>query len=192
MMTVICGDITVSKYMIFDVESVGLHGEGFAVGYVVVNGDGATLEEGIFHCDPELANGSDTDRRWVGDNVPTMDRSEGFCAYPADVRFAFWDAWQRWKECGATLWADCAWPVEARFLAQCVDDDPEGRTWEGPYPLHEIATAALLCGRDPLVTLDRLPNELPVHNPLTDARQSARVFLEYAVELGEVWDRNKI
>lgn len=181
-----------SKYMIFDVESVGLHGEGFAVGYVVVNGDGKTLEEGMFHCDPDLANGGDTDRRWVGDNVPELDQSHGFCAYPADVRFAFWDVWQLWKERGATLWADCAWPVEARFLAQCVDDDLEGRAWEGPYPLHEIATAAMLCGRDPLVTLDRLPNELPSHNPLNDARQSARVFLEYAVQFGEVWDRNKI
>jgi len=42
------------NFMVFDVESVGLHGEGFAVGYVVVNGDGETLEEGLYICDPDV------------------------------------------------------------------------------------------------------------------------------------------
>ena len=56
-----------SKYMIFDVESIGLHGEGFAVGYVVVNGDGKTLEEGMFVCDPDEAQGTPVNRRWIED-----------------------------------------------------------------------------------------------------------------------------
>ena len=180
-----------SKYMIFDVESIGLHGEGFAVGYVVVNGDGKTLEEGMLVCDPDEAQGTPVNRRWIEDNVPAMNTTWVDIS-PKEVRTEFWKVWQLWKERGATLWADCAWPVEARFLAQCVDDDPKVREWEGPYPLHEIATAALLCGRDPLVTLDRLPDEQPQHNPLNDARQSARVFIEYAREFGEVWDRSKI
>lgn len=181
-----------SKYMIFDVESIGLHGEGFAVGWVVVNGDGNELEAGLLHCDPHTAFGTGRDREWVLENVPQFDKEFGYCDSPAVVRASFWYKWEQWKERGATLWADCAWPVEARFLAQCVDDDRIERGWRGPYPLHEIATAALMCGRDPLVAINRLPNELPAHNPLNDARQSARMFLEYAAELGEVWDRNKI
>lgn len=177
-----------SKYMIFDVESIGLHGEGFAVGWVVIDGDGNELNVGLLVA-REQARGTEVDGNWVAENVPRMGWTHDSLA---DMRSAFWRTWQLWKERGATLWADCSWPVEARFLAQCVDDDLDNRKWEGPYPLHEIATAALLCGRDPLVTIDRLPHELPAHNPLNDARQSARVFLEYAAELGEVWDRSKI
>lgn len=35
-------------YMVFDVESIGLHGEGFAVGYVVVDRNGERLDK-IYH-----------------------------------------------------------------------------------------------------------------------------------------------
>lgn len=171
------------NFMIFDVESVGLHGEGFAVGYVVVNSDGETLEEGLYICDPDEAQGTPANRRWIDNNVPAMN-TPWVSKSPEGLRTEFWKLWQVWKKRGATLWADCAWPVEARFLAQCVDDAPKVRELGGPYPLHEIATVALLCGCDPLVALDRLPNELPPHNPLNDARQSARVFIAYLRRLG--------
>ena len=46
------------KFMVFDVESVGLHGEGFAVAWVVVNIDGEKLDEGCLSCNPTLCNGS--------------------------------------------------------------------------------------------------------------------------------------
>jgi hypothetical protein len=36
----------------------------------------------------------------------------------------------------------------------------------------------LALGRDPLATNERLPDELPAHNPLCDARQSARLLIE--------------
>ena len=172
-----------TKYMVFDVESIGLHGEGFAVGYVVVDGNGVELEACLLHCAPDFATGNGVNRRWIEENLPELNPNQGKCDDPAVVRLSFWQAWLKWKERGATLWADCAWPVEARFLARCVDDDIASREWEGPYPLHEIATVALACGRDPLVTLDRLPNELPAHDPLNDARQSARLLVEYLAEL---------
>jgi hypothetical protein len=76
------------------------------------------------------------------------------------------------------LAADCAWPVEARFLAACVDDQPEQRAWEGPYPLIDIASVRLAAGLDPLATVERLPSEMPAHDPLADARQSARLLIE--------------
>ena len=34
------------KFMVFDVESIGLHGDGFAVAWVVVNREGERLGEG--------------------------------------------------------------------------------------------------------------------------------------------------
>jgi hypothetical protein len=162
-------------YMVFDVESVGLHGEGYAVGYVVVNERGEELEADYVACPPIMAQGERAGREWIKANVPEL-------RYDAQttrmVRDWFWMMWLTWKEQGAVLVADCAWPVEARFLAECVDDHRSAREWSGPYPLHDVATARLVAGFDPLATVERLPNELPQHDPLADARQSARLWLE--------------
>jgi hypothetical protein len=48
----------------------------------------------------------------------------------------------------------------------------------GPYPLHDLASILLAHGRDPLAKNERLPEELPEHDPLNDARQSARLLHE--------------
>jgi hypothetical protein len=162
-------------YMVFDVESIGLHGEGYAVGYVVVDRAGNELEAARLACSPDAAKGEDTGRAWVAEHTPSIPAD---FVRPADVRWSFWASWLRWRGQGAVLVADCAWPVEARFLAACVDDVPSGREWEGPYPLHDVATARLCAGLDPLATVERLPSELPIHDPLADARQSARLWLE--------------
>ncbi len=85
--------------------------------------------------------------------------------------------------------ADCGWPVEARFLAACVDDArPAPRTGQlvadsprdftGPYPLHELASYLLGAGLDPWKKPKRLPGELPEHDPLADTRLSVRMLLE--------------
>ena len=162
-------------FMVFDVESVGLHGEGFAVGYVVVDKHGFEHGSGLFCCHPADAEGEPDDRKWVYQHVPRMLPTH---ITPEQVRDAFWNEWQLWKERGAVLVADCAWPVEARFLARCVDDVPEFRDWSGPYPLHELASVLLARGRDPLQNHERLECELPAHHPLNDARQSARLLVE--------------
>jgi hypothetical protein len=162
-------------FMVFDVESVGLHGEGFAVAFVVVTSDGDELDRARFACDPTHALGDDDDRRWIAENIPPIPVTH---PDPRAVRDAFWSAWEVVKGHGAVLAADCAWPVEARFLAACVDDDPKMRKWGGPYPLHDVATARLAAGLDPLATEERQDGEDPKHDPLADARQSARLFLE--------------
>ena len=172
-------------FMVFDVESIGLHGEGFAVGFVVVGMDGKVYDAGRYVCPQETARGvtdADTDpaRKWLAANIPPM---EATVTNPAVLRDVFWAEWLPWKSLGAALVADCGWPVEARFLAACVDQRPELRGWDGPYPLHELATFRLAAGFDPLATVERLPNELPAHDPLADARQSARLLLEALKEL---------
>jgi hypothetical protein len=70
------------------------------------------------------------------------------------------------------------WPVEAHFLSECVADRPQEREWQGPYPLLDVASVRLAAGLDPLATVDRLPSELPAHDPLADSRQSARLLVE--------------
>jgi len=163
-------------FMVFDVESVGLHGEGFAVAWVVVDETGKRIASASYHCNPDDAVGHDDNRKWVAANVTVPP--VGYCRHPSHVRNEFWRAWAYANERGATLWAECSWPVETRFLAACVDDDFESRQWSGPLPLHDIATLRLAAGLDPLATVERLPDELPAHNPLTDATQSARLLLE--------------
>lgn len=168
-------------FMVFDVESIGLHGQGFAVGWVVIDRAGKEIAAATYECDPSKALGihdpeTDPNRKWVAENVRT--RGIGVKEWPSHVRNEFWQAWLYAREHGATLWADCCWPVEARFLAACIDDDPETREWLGPYPLFSIDTMRLAAGFDPLGTYPRLPNELPAHDPLCDARQSARLLIE--------------
>lgn len=164
-------------FMVFDVESIGLHGEGFAYGFTVIDGDGAELDSGLYSCPTNSAYGySDDDRKWVSqfckpETFPTTNLS------PHGIRNRFMHDWTHWKNKGATLWADCAWPVEAGFLIQCVKDRLNDNQHSGPYPLFDISTLLFAKGFDPLANYGRLPSELPAHNPLNDARQSARILL---------------
>lgn len=172
--------------MVLDVESRGLHGEGFAYALTVVDlASGAELQNDMAWCPKEAALihpydpvGTDA---WLEEHVMPHLRSDGRppLATPRAVREHFWARWSSWiNESKNRLWADCAWPVEARFLLDCVKDDPT-RTWTGPYPLQEIATVIQLAGGDPLVAAERLPHELPAHHPLADTRQSARRLVEH-------------
>jgi hypothetical protein len=79
---------------------------------------------------------------------------------PYQVREAFWETWLAYKD-RVLLAADVPWPVEGRFLNACIDQNRRQRTWQGPFPL-----------------IERLEDELPVHNPLADARQSLRILRE--------------
>ena len=159
------------KFMVFDVESIGLHGEGFAVAWVVVSREGERLDEGCLACAPDQCTGTGESRLWVSENVPPLDVTS---PTPQHLRNTFWHQWRYWADKGAVLVADCAWPVEANFLSACVRLNPAQREWQGPYPLHDLASALLALGADALAVTERLSDELPAHHPLMDARQSAR------------------
>lgn len=161
-----------------DVESVGLRGEGFAAGWCVYDRH-ILQEKGICVCHPDAAQGNQKDRDWVNENVVPAIASElkTKVAIPAQVRTRFWEAWTKWRGKGAVFVADCPYPVELRFLEDCIKDDSD-REWYAPYPLIDVGTIILGKGKDPLANFDRLPEELPKHNPLADALQSARLFLE--------------
>lgn len=159
------------KFMVFDVESIGLHGEGFAVGWVVVNLDGERLDECCMSCDPDQCAGTDEARLWVKENVPFLHVTS---PTPQHLRNAFWHEWRQWADEGAVLVADCAWPVEANFLSACVRLNHREREWQGPYPLHDLASVMLAAGKDPRAVTTRKRDEVPAHHPLNDARQSAR------------------
>lgn len=160
------------RWMVFDVESAGLHGGGFAVGWVVVSQDEGELDAGI-----AVSRSHDPLPQWVVENVlpnlpPATHETE------EEVRSQFWRTWEYWRERGALLVADVAWPVEANFLTACIAEGRGRREANGPYPLVDVASVRLGAGFDPLADEDRLPDELPEHDPLADARHSARLLME--------------
>lgn len=166
-----------SGYLVIDVESIGLHGDAFAVAWVQADAEMNEAGSGCLHVPLGLAEGDASSREWVEANV-TLPQDSVECASPRMMRDMFWAIWTLTRAQGHAILAECLWPVEAGFLAKCIADDPIGRNWEGPYPFHDIASVRLAAGLDPLATCDRLPDETPAHNPLADARQSLRLFRE--------------
>jgi hypothetical protein len=173
-----------SPVFVFDVESVGLHGEGFAVaGGVYV--DGAAQSEFRFCCPPGEAEGSDEDRKWIDANVPAMEITH---RGPASVRDAFWTEWEKAKarHPKIVMAGECIWPVEAGFVAACVCQKLDERKWSGPYPFHEISSVMFAAGMDPMAAYVREESEKPAHEPLADARLSARLLATALRKLAKV------
>jgi len=168
------GSGTCVPFFVFDVESIGLHGQAFSVAGGIYDEDGSPLHEFAYHCHPDRADGEFSDREWVMANVTQSTASKNI-TNPRGVRDAFWHEWMKAVEQKARMFVECGWPVEASFVSACIRDDGS-RNWDGPYPMHEIASIMLAAGMDPMATYERLPHELPAHEPLADARQSARLL----------------
>ena len=165
-------------FFVFDVESIGLHGPAFAWGFVVVNGNGDELGQGYGAMPYAVMNVADDnpDLIWVKENVLPALYGVSTETFVGLVN-KFWDNWLQWKERGALMVSDCAWPVETNFL-QAVMGSVESARADGPYPLLDVSSVLLAKGKDPVGTFDRKVGEMPAHNPLCDARQSARVLIE--------------
>jgi len=174
------------NHLIFDVESLGLHGPSFAFGYTVWNSKCEEVERGLSWCHPSDVYGNlskeSQDRarpghKWIKENcTPSLEHPHSLQPEPThdtpqQIRETFWNLRQKWKD--ATWWADCLWPVEANFLSACIEDDFLSREWSGLFPFYEIASVALVSGLDP-IEFPRLAEELPVHNPYQDSLNSAR------------------
>lgn len=163
------------KYLVFDVESIGLHGEPFAVGWVVVNELGNEESRGCFSVFPGIVSGDPEDRKWCEENLPDLPVTH---ATLQEMLSDFWSVWKAHKSEGGMMLAECLWPVESKFLSMCVGVDFPESKWDGPYPFHEISSFLMAAGMDPMASYDRLESEIPKHHPEADARQSARLFLE--------------
>jgi uncharacterized membrane protein YgcG len=169
-------------YLVFDVESVGLYGEGYAVGWVLIDQDGKESANGYVACPSLNAKGTDGDRAWINKNVD-IHLPEPFYDTPEEVRNIFWQVWMKAKAKNAILVADTAYPVEANFLLACVNDDLDKRKNDGPYPLLGVESFLQANEQDPKAKYGRLANEKPEHHPTADARQSGRIFIGCINEL---------
>lgn len=171
-------------YMVFDVESIGLYGEGYAVGWVCIDKKGKEQKCGYLACPSDNAIGADEGRIWIRENVdihlPEPNRET-----PKEVRKDFWDEWVRLKNEGYELVADVSWPVESNFLLACVWDNYENRKDLAPYPLHDVRNFYNFTNLAiELSKLERIGKELPQHNPIADARFSAKQWVK-ALEIAK-------
>lgn len=167
-------------YLVLDVESLGFYGKGFAYGFVVVDEAGKRLEEGIETYSSWIKRSASDllpHETWALNNVvPVLPPDT--CDSLQVIRDRFWKVWMKWEQQGAYLVADCPFPVETNFLTECVKDDLIARQSDAPYPLLDVASTMYKAGMNPMESYSREADELPQHNPLCDARQSARLFLE--------------
>ena len=162
-------------FFIIDVESIGLHGEGFAVaGGVYINGK--PENEFCFSCPPDEAKGDLDDRDWVHKNISDMVTTN---VNPHGVRASFWQEWEEAKIefPNIVMAGECIWPVETNFISACIRQNMAFRKWKGPYPFYDISSIMLKAGMDPMKNYTRNENELPYHDPLADVRLSARLLM---------------
>lgn len=162
----------------FDGETIGLYGEPFAISYVVCNLEGEELENGYISCPIENANGDSSNREWVFEHVIPHIPGKTNYETPKELCEAFYRIWidikSKYKQVIAV--ADCGYPIEANIFFRAIKPFEKTRQFTGPYPLHEVGTALLIAGMNP-VDYPRIENELPIHHPLKDARYAARLFL---------------
>jgi hypothetical protein len=161
-------------YFSFDVESNGLFGRPFAVGWVIVDDQGKEYDSGY------LCVKCIIDDEWVVKNVlPALPDPN--CWDEVDMLQEFWNAWKHAKEHypGIVMVTDCPFPVEAGFLLRIVRDvRPQITMDDSPYPIVDVASVLFAHGKNPLANYGRNENELPCHHPTCDARQSVRIMLE--------------
>lgn len=160
-------------YLSVDAESVGLLGDTWAIGCVLVDRDGQELESHRWHVDPEQVQGTDAGQQWVRDNCAWARQTAPTCWSAAQMRQWFWRYWEKvQRDYGAIMLADHPFPVEAKLLFDCLADD---RRRQSPYPLIDCSSVQM----DPLASQPRIDGEWPAHDPVADARQSVRLYLEW-------------
>ncbi len=173
-----------TKLLSLDVESNGLHGPAFAVGAVIVDAQGKLLGEFSARCPIK----GEVDA-WVKENVlPPMKDFPQTHASAKAMRTAFWAWFKEAKSLADFVLVDNGYPVEARFLISCQDDNLDERYWDHPYPLLDLAGMLLQVGEKPLTVrskfaADKIQGQKVMrHNPRWDAWVSAQAALK-ALEL---------
>jgi hypothetical protein len=163
------------KIFSVDAETDGLYGKAFAIAAVV-------YENGVEIARFTSRISSETVRdAWVQENVlPAVAHLP--VTHPDSIAMeeAFWRFWTE-HQSGATAIAHIGAPVETGLFRRCVERDAS-RTFQGPFPLHEVGTMLMAMGEDPS-SVDayvlrhglEVPGGSP-HDPLYDADVAARVW----------------
>ncbi|HEV2412240.1 MAG TPA: hypothetical protein VGS28_00340 [Candidatus Saccharimonadales bacterium] len=168
------------KVLSFDIESNGLHGPAFSVGAVLVDSDGRkVIDDFVARC-PIVG---DVDE-WVSTNVlPVTTNIKEDCKDDRELRDKFWTWYTNAKAQADIVVAANPYPVEARFLIACQDDDIEKRYWGHPFPLLDLGTMLYTIGlksseqRGEYISKVVKDRKALVHNPRWDAEAAALAAL---------------
>jgi len=168
------------KLLSFDIESNGLHGQAFAVGAVVVDATGHVWDEFTARC-PIIGKVDP----WVVEHVlPPLQSLPETHADAKALREAFWPWYHSAAAKADYVLATNPYPVEARFLIACQQDDLKNRYFEHPFPLLDLGTLYVQAGARSPQARDRLVDEAAgdapklEHHPRWDAWVAARIALK--------------
>lgn len=166
----------------FDAESNGLQGDAFAFGAVVMDPESGKV---IDSCEGRCPIVGKVDSFVTERVLPSLSNMSTDCETGLDMRNKFWDFLQQHKET-SNIWTDCQWPVEARFLLACVDDDKGGkRDFCGPFPLYDLSNFV-----DPNMNREKYAGNLITgksvrkHHPVWDSEVSALCLIKYERNYG--------
>lgn len=170
------------KVLCFDIESNGLHGDAFAVAGVLMNSKREIVSQFESRC--PITGPVD---EWVAANVlgPIQDMPET-AADGRALRNAFWAWYMKVKPQADMIVAANPYPVEARFLIDCQNDDMAEREFEHPFPYYDLSSLLYSHGfktptkRRAFVKKAVHDATGEPHNPLWDAKATAMAALAAA------------
>lgn len=168
------------KVLSFDVESNGLHGNAFAVAGVLIDSQFRITSQFVARC--PIVGPVDP---WVAENVlgPMASISETQADAP-HMREAFWEWFLGAKAEADIIVAANPYPVEARFLIACQEDDMTGRSFDHPFPYYDLSSMLYAlkittpAARREFVAAAVGEDSGEAHNPLWDAKATALAALK--------------
>ena len=163
------------KILSFDVESNGLHGPAFAVAGLLLDDTGKTLSSFAGRC-PIVG---EIDEFVAAEVIPQF--TDLTAAYPDGraMRDAFWDWYVAAKKAADMVVVQNGYPVEARFLIACQEDDLEARYWDHPFPMIDLTSLLWQIGgqtreqREKLFAITTSGADRRSHDPRYDAWAAA-------------------
>ena len=163
-------------YVSMDVESVGLNGQAFAYALITYDRYGVIVSKREAVVSWQICNGTEQSFAWIKQNIPSLtldaishpSRESFLESFRTDVES------ENARKGKVVFMADCTFPVETNLISEAYPSGTNGLF----YPFIDIGSVLLAAGLDPIGTYDRLPEELPAHDPSCDAMQSARLFFK--------------
>lgn len=165
------------KVFILDAEVDGLYGDIFSIGALVADRETFKIEDS-FNVTSRPAMQAVKEPFVLENVIPpilkdsTMQVIEGGSDILLEQFWAFY--LKHKKDC--LIIADFGTPVEAKVFYECIKARPE-RTFEGPYPLHELATILLVNNMDPDITRSTFFEDPSlIHSPYWDAMGTLNIL----------------
>jgi hypothetical protein len=165
----------------FDVESIGLYGNGFAFGAVASDAKGQILDKCAYaYLTEEIIKELNKIDFFVnGDGKDIISECKKLQQVKSlkELRQKFYDFYLAYKS-NCDIYSDVNFPVETNFLKDVVMDDIENRQFTMPYPLLDVANvvpcnidrAEMYIQDNAGYIAQDVANRKPVkHNPLWDS-----------------------